>query len=257
MASPFWALHAGRRPFLLARMRIVAALRELFAARDFVEVETATLVLSPGNETHLHAFATELVAPAGVRARLYLRTSPEFACKKLLAAGERRIVEFARVFRNRERSPLHHPEFTLIEWYRAHGRYELLMDDCLAVIARAAQEVATRRFSYRERSADPFAEAERLTVAQAFERHAGIDLLSTLTPQAGDSRRFAMLAHEAGVDSAADDTWGDIFSRVLVEKVEPQLGFGRATILYEYPAVMSALARPKPADRRVAERFEL
>jgi lysyl-tRNA synthetase class 2 len=256
---PLWNAdaHAERRPFLIGRAAIIKALRAHFAESDFIEVETSVLQVSPGNETHIHAFGTELISPAGPRTCRYLRTSPEFACKKLLAAGERRIVEFARVFRNRERSPLHHPEFTLIEWYRAHGRYELLMDDCLAVIARAAQAVATRRFSYRERSADPFAEAERLTVAQAFERHAGIDLLSTLTPQAGDSRRFAMLAHEAGVDSAADDTWSDIFSRALVEKVEPHLGFGRATILYEYPAVMSALARPKPADPRVAQRFEL
>src|SRR5438445_12700903 len=152
MASPFWALHAGRRPFLLVRMRIVAALRELFAARDFVEVETATLVLSPGNETHLHAFATELVAPTGVRARIYLRTSPEFACKKLLAAGERRIVEFARVFRNCERGPLHHPEFTLIEWYRAHARYDMLMDDCMAVLGCAAQAIGATRLTWRDRS---------------------------------------------------------------------------------------------------------
>jgi len=256
---PFWNAnaHVERRPFLIGRAAIVKALRAHFAETDFVEVETSVLQVSPGNETHIHAFGTQLISPAGPHMRRYLRTSPEFACKKLLAAGERRIVEFARVFRNRERSPLHHPEFTLIEWYRAHDRYELLMDDCMAVIARAADAVATRRFSYRERSADPFAEAERLTVAEAFERHAGIDLLSTLTPQAGDSRRFAMLAQEAGVATAADDTWGDIFSRVLVEKVEPHLGFGRAIILYEYPTVMSALAQPKPADPRVAERFEL
>ena len=236
---------------------IVWALRSHFAELDFVEVETSALQVSPGNETHVHALRTELISPGDKRDRRYLRTSPEFACKKLLAAGERRIVEFARVFRNRERSPLHHPEFTLIEWYRAHGRYELLMDDCMAVIQRAAHAVAARRLSYRERTADPFAEAERLTVADAFQRHAGIDLLSTLTPKGPDHRRFAVLAHQAGVDSAIDDTWGDIFSRVLVEKVEPHLGLGRATILYEYPAVMSALARPKKADPRVAERFEL
>jgi elongation factor P--(R)-beta-lysine ligase len=249
--------HAERRPFLVQRGEIVRALRAHFVELDFVEVETSALQVSPGNETHVHALRTELISPGDKRDRRYLRTSPEFACKKLLAIGERRIVEFARVFRNRERSPLHHPEFTLIEWYRAHGRYELLMDDCMAVIQRAAHAVATRRLSYRDRTADPFAEAERLTVAEAFQRYAGIDLLVTLTPTAADHRRFAVLAHEAGIDSAIDDTWGDIFSRVLVEKIEPHLGLGRTTILYEYPAVMSALARPKKADPRVAERFEL
>src|SRR5580704_1466480 len=130
-ASPFWHpdRHADRRPFLLARTRILQALRLWFAERDFIEVETATLQVSPGNEAHLHAFATELVAPSGDLTSLYLRTSPEFACKKLLAAGEQRIFEFARAFRNRERGPLHHPEFTLLEWYRAGESCEALMQD--------------------------------------------------------------------------------------------------------------------------------
>jgi elongation factor P--(R)-beta-lysine ligase len=255
---PFWnaRTYAARRPFLVERAAIVKALRAYFAEFDYFEVETPALQVSGGNETHIHAFGTELISPADRGERRYLRTSPEFTCKKLLAAGESRIVEFARVFRNRERSPLHHPEFTLIEWYRAHGRYELLMDDCMSVIQRAAHAVATRRFSYRDRTADPFADAERLTVAEAFERYANIDLLGTLTP-VPDRRRFAVVAHQAGVDSAIDDNWGDIFSRVLVEKIEPHLGNGRATILCEYPSVMSALARPKRADPRVAERFEL
>ena len=255
MASPFWALHAGRRPFLLVRMRIVAALRELFAARDFVEVETATLVLSPGNETHLHAFATELVAPAGVRARLYLRTSPEFACKKLLAAGERRIVEFARAFRNRERGALHHPEFTMLEWYRVEEPCEVLMQDCAAVLAVAAKTAGTTQFSLRGRAIDPFAAPERLTVAQAFSRYAGTDLLALLPPQ--PAAVFAAAANAAGVRTAPDDTWGDVFSRVLVEKIEPHLGLGQATILYDYPAIQSPLARPKASDPRLADRFEL
>src|SRR5204862_7929443 len=130
-------------------------------------VETAALQVSPGNETHIHAFKTELQQP-GLRDRRFLRTSPEYACKKLLAAGERRIVEFARVFRNRERGPLHHPEFTMLEWYRAHGQYELLVDDCLAVIACAANTVGTHHVSSRDRIADPTAEPERPTVAEAF-----------------------------------------------------------------------------------------
>jgi elongation factor P--(R)-beta-lysine ligase len=255
MPPPFWALHAGRRPFLLGRMRIAAALRQFFAARDFVEVETATLVPSPGNETHLHAFATDLVAPTGARARLYLRTSPEFACKKLLAAGERRIVEFARSFRNRERGILHRPEFTLVEWYRAQEPYEVLMEDCGAILALAAEAVGSKRFSFRDRAIDPFAAPERLTMAEAFARHAGIDLMAMLPPQ--PSAVLATAANAVGIRTAADDTWGDVFSRVLVEKIEPQLGQGRATILYEYPAVQSPLARPKVADPRLAERFEL
>src|SRR5581483_5181822 len=166
--APFWraGAHAARRPYLLARARITAALRAWFAAQGFLEVETAAAQVSPGNETHLHAFATALVGPGGERRDLYLRTSPEFACKKLLAAGERRVVEFARVFRNRERGALHHPEFTLIEWYRAGEPYRTLMDDCMAILAQAAVAAGASALVFGGRSADPFAEPERLTVAE-------------------------------------------------------------------------------------------
>jgi elongation factor P--(R)-beta-lysine ligase len=254
----FWApeTHAERRPFLLARGEIMRALRDLFAVLEFVEVETAILQISPGNEAHIHAMRTEVASPFG-RDRRFMRTSPEFACKKLLAAGERRIFEFARCFRNREAGPLHHPEFTMLEWYRAHGQYELLMEDCMAVMAAAAQTAGTREFSYRGRSASPFAEPERITVLEAFEHHAGIDLLAVLPPEGPDRRRFASMALDIGIQVSQDDTWGDVFSRILVEKIEPHLGNGRATILNDYPSVMSALARPKTSDPRLAERFEV
>ncbi len=256
--SPFWAahVHADRRPALLARTRIIAALRAWFATQDFIEVETGTLTVSPGNEIHLHAFATTLAAPDETVSPLYLRTSPEFACKKLLAAGERRIVEFAKVFRNRERGALHHPEFTLVEWYRAGEPYQTLMQDCTAIIRLAAETAGTRQFSFRGRSADAFAELEQVTVADAFTRFAGIDLLATLPGGEPDREGFARAAQSSGIRIAADDTWGDIFSRVLIERIEPNLGIGRATILDHYPAVLAALARPA-RDRRVAERFEL
>ena len=243
----------------MLRMRgeIVHALRDLFAELAFVEIETPALQVSPGNEIHLQAFGTDL-AHADRRDRRYLRTSPEFACKKLIAAGERRIVEFARVFRNGERSALHHPEFTMLEWYRADEPYDTIMDDCIAVIAQAASTAGSRQFVWRERVADPFASPERITVAHAFARHAGIDLLATLSKDdRPDREQLAVRASDAGVAIAADDTWGDIFSRVMAEKIEPHLGLGRATILDEYPAEMSALARPKAGDPRVAERFEI
>lgn len=254
-APPWWRpdVHADRRPFLLARARIVRAVRGWFEERDFLEVEAAALQVSPGNEAHLHAFSTEIVAPDGSAGRLYLHTSPEFACKKLLAAGERRIFDLARVWRNRERGPLHHPEFTLLEWYRAGEPYETLMADCAALVALAAETAGTQRFEFRGKACDPYAEPERITVAEAFERFARIDLLSSGT----DRDALAAAAQSAGVRVAADDTWADVFSRVLVEKIEPNLGVGRPAILCEYPTAEAALARPKAADPRVAERFEL
>jgi len=258
--SPWWRpqVHADRRPFLVARNRIARAVRARFDAWGFTEVEAAALQVSPGNEAHLHAFATEAVGPDGARAPLYLHTSPEFACKKLLAAGERRIFDFARVWRNRERGPLHHPEFTLLEWYRAQEPYEALMADCAALLALAAETAGATALSWRGRSADPFAEPEKITVAEAFEAFAGVDLLATLGADGqADRDALAAAAAAAGIRVALDDTWSDVFSRVLVERVEPRLGLGRPAILCEYPTAEAALAQPLPADPRVAERFEL
>jgi lysyl-tRNA synthetase class 2 len=256
--SPVWSpgRHLDRRPFLQARGAITGALRGFFAEQGFVEVETSVLQVSPGNETHLHAPRTEIMRPDGSRASRYLRTSPEFACKKLLAAGETRIFEFARVFRDRERGDLHLPEFTMLEWYRADAPYDAIMADCVVLIAHAAQATGIGTFAFRGRTADPFAEPELMTVAGAFDRFAAIDLLSTIS---GDEGNRAALAQAAAgkVRVAEDDTWSDIFSKVLVEHVEPHLGQGRLTILFEYPSPEAALARVKAGDPRVAERFEI
>src|SRR6201993_4639092 len=180
--SPWWsaARYPDIRPFLTARGAITRALRAWFDEQGFVEVETGVLQVSPGNETHLHAPRTELFRPDGSRVTRYLRTSPEFACKKLLAAGESRIFEFARVFRDRERGDLHLPEFTMLEWYRADSAYDAVMADTTVVIAKAAQATGIRPFSFRGKTCDPFAEPELIPVAAAFERFAGVDLLATI-----------------------------------------------------------------------------
>lgn len=250
--------HLRRRPFLVGRNRIVAAIRAWFADRDFVEVDTAALQVSPGNEAHLHAFATEAVTTGGERRPLYLHTSPEFAAKKLLAAGETRIVSLSHVFRNRERGPLHHPEFAMAEWYRVDEPYESGMADAVALLRIAAERGGTGRLRWRGRSCDVALEPERLSVSDAFARFAGIDLLATVG-RSGDPDRDVLdrACREAGIRTARDDTWSDLFSRVLVEKIEPRLGEGRPTILDRYPAAEAALARRAPDDPRVAERFEL
>jgi lysyl-tRNA synthetase class 2 len=160
------------------------------------------------------------------------------------------------VFRDRESGDLHLPEFTMLEWYRADASYDAVMADSVVVIAHAAQATGIGRFSFRGSTADPFAEPELLTVAAAFDRFAGVDLLSTVT--AGDGDRAALAAAaKARVRITDDDTWSDIFSKILVEHVEPNLGQGRLTVLFEYPAPEAALARTKPSDPRVAERFEV
>jgi lysyl-tRNA synthetase class 2 len=256
--SPWWSAerHADVRPFLNARGAVTRAVRAWFAEQGFVEVETGILQVSPGNETHLHAPRTELWRADGSRATRYLRTSPEFACKKLLAAGESRIFEFARVFRDRERGDLHLPEFTMLEWYRADSGYDAIMADTIVVTAHAAQATGIRQFSFRGKVCDPFAEPELLTVADAFECLAGVELLATV--EGGEGDRAALAAAARGkVRVADDDTWSDIFSKLLVEHIEPNLGQGRLTVLFEYPIPEAALARAKASDPRVAERFEV
>lgn len=258
--SSWWQpdVHADRRPFLLGRNKIQAAFRQFFAERDFIEVDTATLQVSPGNEAHLHAFSTIALAADGSSFPLHLHTSPEFACKKLLAAGETRISCFAHVYRNRERGPLHHPEFTMLEWYRAGESYTQLMQDCADLLALAAKTAGSTRFTHRNMVCNPFLEPERLSVEEAFWRFADIDLLASVhTDGSTDRNRLAAELKRVGIRYADDDTWTDLYSRVLVGLVEPHLGEGRATILDRYPVCEAALARPAQDDPRVAERFEL
>jgi lysyl-tRNA synthetase class 2 len=196
--------------------------------------------------------------PDGRRERLYLHTSPEFACKKLLAAGERKIFFLGPAFRNRERGALHAPEFTMLEWYRAGETYETVIEDCLRLLRLAANTGGRSALRFRGRECDPRAEAERVTVAAAFRRFSGINLLAALHPDGtGNTETLANAARNVGIKTAPDDTWSDVFSRVLVEKIEPELGRGRPTILHSYPRGEAALARGQTADARLADRFEL
>lgn len=259
-SSPWWSPEAlaARRPFLEARGRIVAALRAWFAEQGFTEVETPALQAAPGAEVHLRYFATELAEPFGQGGRrMYLHSSPEFAMKKLLAGGLTRIHQFARVYRNGERSSTHHPEFTLLEWYRTGVGYGALMDDVEA-LTRRAQEAGGRPLRWQGRTLDARQPWERLAVAEAFGRHAGIDLLATAPdPHRPDAGALAEAARGIGVRTEPRDTWEDLFFRIMLDRIEPHLGAAAPCILYDYPLSMAALARPKPEDPRLAERFEV
>ena len=257
--APWWHpdSHADRRTLLLARNRIQAALRGWLTGEGFVEVDPAALAVSPGNEAHLHAFVTQARRPGQVPLPRYLHTSPEFAMKKLLAAGETRIAAFAHVWRNHEDSPRHAFEFTMLEWYRVGQDYTVLMDDVAAFLRLATQVAGATVLRHGQAECDPFVPFERLSVADAFAR-AGIDLLATLAPDGTpDLPAMQAAARLAGLRVTPDDTWSDLFSRALVAFVEPGLGHGRVTMLDRYPACEAALARRCPDDRRVSERFEV
>jgi lysyl-tRNA synthetase class 2 len=261
MSSPWWdrTVHADRAPRLRARNAMRAALRAWFGAAGFTETECRALVQSPGNETHLHPLSTTLHGVDGTpQGTAFLHTSPEFAMKKLIAAGEDRLFEFARVWRDREAGALHAREFTMLEWYRTHASLEALMADAATIVAVAARAAGSTVLSHRGQTCDPFATPERLTVTQAFAIHAGVELDATLCPD-GTPRADALRAQAraTGVSCRDDDSWSDVFSRILVSRVEPALGKGRLTILHDYPAPEAALARRRPDDPRFALRFEL
>jgi lysyl-tRNA synthetase class 2 len=257
MAGDAWwrpGRFAKRRPALEARARILTALRAFFAAEGFLEVETPCLQLCPATEPHIAALATTLSEPfQQSRRTLYLHTSPELAMKKLLAAGLPRIFQFAHVWRDGERSPLHHPEFTMLEWYRAGAGYERLMDDCARLLVAAADAAGVSRLRRGNRQCDPAAPPVHLTVAEAFQTYCGVDLLATL----GDPGRLGRALGEAGVATSPADSWEDMFFRAMLERIEPHLGDNVPLILCEYPLSLAVLSRPLARDPRVAERFEL
>ncbi len=258
-SSPFWSPshHADRRPLLAARGGIKSAIRRWFEDQGFAEVDTACLQVSPGNEAHLHAFQTAFVTEAGAQTPLYLHTSPEFAMKKLLAAGETKIFTFAPVFRNGERGRLHAPEFTMLEWYRVGAPYTQLMDDCGALLKLAAETTGRWDWTWGTRLCDIRKRYDWTTLHQAFFQFCEIQLDDVVPGGVPDLTAMRSAAAKIGVRVAVDDTWSDLFSRILGERIEPYLGLYRPEMLCEYPTHEAALARPCAHDPRVAERFEM
>jgi lysyl-tRNA synthetase class 2 len=251
-------IFARRRPALEVRRRVLRAVRAFFESRDFTEVETPCLQISPGLEPHLKAFATRLENPWGeAPATLYLHTSPEFAMKKLLVAGMERIFQLARVFRNAERSATHSPEFTMLEWYRAGGSLADMMSDTESLVRACTAAAGASRLVRGARSCDPFAPWRHLSLAQAFFDYCAIDVLATAPdPWAPDAQALKAEARRIGISVSPSDRWDDVFFKILLDRIEPHLGDGVPTLLHSYPVSLAALARPSPADPRVAERFE-
>ncbi|WP_370155828.1 EF-P lysine aminoacylase EpmA [Ferrovibrio sp.] len=264
--TPWWRpdRYAERRPNLLVRQAVLRALRDWFAARDFVEAETPALQVSPGLEPHLQAFATELAHPDGRRQPLYLHTSPEFAMKKLLAAGEQRLFQLAPVFRNGERAALHHPAFLMLEWYRAGAGYRDIMADCESLLRGIAAATGRTVLRWQGRVAAIDAPWRYLTVHAALAEYAGLDLAACIgaDPLRPDLAAMRAACAAIGIRVDAGDSWDDLYFRTVLERVEPRLGLDAPCILYDYPIHMAALSRPRAPEQagqppHLAERFEL
>jgi elongation factor P--(R)-beta-lysine ligase len=258
-AGPWWRSdkHADRWQRLRARGAIKTAVRAWFETEGFTEVEPGCLQVSPGNEAHLHAFKTERIGSDLTRSTRYLHTSPEFAMKKLLAAGETKIFAFAPCFRNRETGPLHAPEFTMLEWYRAGEPYEVLWDDCAAIAQIAARVAGRPIWEWRGRTCDLTSAYDVISLDRVFFQYAEIALHETYDAAGCNRDALARMAIAKGFQVGPDDTWSDIFSRVLTEKIEPVLGQLQLDVLHNYPASQAALARRVPDQPALSERFEL
>ncbi len=237
---------APRIPHLRTRAAVLRSLRAFFDARDYLEVETPQRVPSPGLELHLHAIEAQ---------GRFLNTSPEYQMKRLLAGGLERIYQVAHAFRADERGDHHVTEFTILEWYRVGASIHDLMDETEALVSHVAEAVRgdTALRGVCGRPLDVAPGWERLGVAEAFERYARV----RCTGQE-DGATLARRAREAGWDLPADlDDWDEVFTRLLVQAVEPHLGVGRPTFLFRYPARCAALSRLDPEDATVAQRFEV
>ena len=259
-----WLPHnlSARRGNLEIRQKVIKAVRRYFDEAGFAEVETPILQTCPVIDAHIRAFATDLRGVDGAVAKtMYLHTSPEFTMKKLMAGGVEKLYQICRVFRNAEGSKRHEPEFTMIEWYRAAADYTDIMADCVALLQDCAKTAGIGRYRYKTHECDPFAEAERLTVLEAFRRYAEMDLEPFL-PDADDGAEdhtdaFRAAVRAKGLHAADDDGWDDLFFRVMDAYIEPFLGMERPCFLCDYPVALASLSRRKPGDARLAERFEL
>jgi elongation factor P--(R)-beta-lysine ligase len=256
----WWQPHKfkEKRPFLEARNRMLKAVKAYFDQNAFLEVETPILQVCPVMDTHIHAFKTEVLDHAMKPQReLYLHTSPEFAMKKLMVAGLPKIYQVCHVFRNAEGSHRHSLEFTMLEWYRAEAGYKDIMEDCIKLLRAVATDMRIQHYTHKHMKADPFADWQIISVADAFAKYADIKLGDFLPEIEESTKAFSKAVSALGIRVGEGDRWDDLFFRVMAEKIEPFLGVGVPSIIYDYPSSMASLARRCPADPRYAERFEM
>jgi lysyl-tRNA synthetase class 2 len=220
--SKNWSL-VRRRETLRARSAIINEIRRFFFEGGYLEVETPLRIPAPAPEAHIEAIPSD---------GWFLHTSPELCMKRMLAAGYGRIFQICRCWRDGERGTLHLPEFTMLEWYRVAADYRSLMDECetlLRSLPRVLGQGCIVRYQGKE--ADLSGAWERLSVSEAFARYGGMAMEEAL----------AM----------------DLFDEIMVREIEPRLGIGQPTFIYDYPAERGALARRREDNPAVAERFEL
>ncbi|OGL73371.1 EF-P lysine aminoacylase GenX [Candidatus Uhrbacteria bacterium RIFCSPHIGHO2_02_FULL_57_19] len=244
------------REMVRKRAEFFSGIREFFRRQGFLEVDPPALLAFPGMEPYLDPFELRLRDDQGRSVRAFLSTSPEYAAKKLLAAGFEKLFMLSRTFRNGEpliASGMHNPEFTMLEWYRAYASYLEIMDDAEALVRWLCRRIhGTEAFRFRGETFDLRGPWERLSVADAFWKYAAVDLDAAL-----DRRALLRIVREKGHRPKDDERYEDLFFRIFLSEVEPALGHGRPTILYDYPLALAAMAKTSEDEPVHAERFEI
>lgn len=232
------------------REQVIHAIRNFFLEKQFHEVETPLLFAYPPAESYVEVFETTLLDRFRHPTKAYLSTSPEVPLKKLLVAGIGNCFSLTKSFRNMETfSTTHNPEFTILEWYRLGVSYQAIMDDCEQLVQHIAQGALT--LSYQGRTVDISSPWERLSIKEAFQRYAAVDFDLFL-----NQAQARTIAREKGYSVEDHNTWEELYNQIFLNEVEPHLGRGKPTILYEFPGSMAALSKRKADDPRYAERFE-
>lgn len=240
----------------LMRERVIDAIRLFFKKQGFHEVETPLLVQSPGTEPYLEVFETTLKSPGSKDKQGFLLTSPEYAMKKLLAAGMGNIFQVGKSFRNQEGvSSRHNPEFTILEWYRTEADYLDIMADfeqMMLFILRSVTDQKTK-LVFQGRSYNLTPPYPRMTVAEAFKKYVGVTSEQMLSRQ-----ELIKVARHKQYEVKKDSTWEEVYNQLFLNEIEPQLAkFDRPIFIYDYPVSQAALSKVKSDDPRFAERFEV
>jgi elongation factor P--(R)-beta-lysine ligase len=254
--DPNWKrLRDGRLDWSVFRSRhsILRFLRADFDGRRYLETDAPLLVPCPTLDAGIRSIRVNVAGTDGRTRRLFLHTSPEYAMKKLLAAGADRLYFLGKVFRDGERTALHNPEFTMLEWYRTGASVDDLLDEMEDFILRLAQErTGSRRIAFGSRTVDLSPPWPRLRVADLFREKTGADL----DPQS-DGSDLKRLAGTLGVFFNPEDDWETMFMRIYMDRMEPGLGTDRPVFLTDYPFPLGMNARRRPDDPRWTERSEL
>ncbi len=234
------------------RIKIVRLIREFFWSQGFVEAETPLALRFASQEPYLHFFPVMVTHATGDEYRFYLRTSPEFALKKLLAAGWNKVFEIGKCFRNHEDfGGTHNPEFTMIEWYRAPGTYQNFMDDMEELFKFVGKELLIETLRYKDKEIKVNQTWERMSMKEVWEKYVGVDLDNNLTIE-----QLSNTARGRGYSVGNKDSYEDIFFKIFLNEIESHLGIERPMFLYDYPAQMASLSRLCHHDPRYAERVE-